>query len=134
MASSRRVSTLISEILNVHPHHRRRDARRRDAFSFSSLVSFYIFLSRMIVRQNARVYSRACAYVFGYGQSRRSIVRRCIILLGAKGDDFITDPGNHSPKLTLFSVKAVLFLPPRILAVQFYPCRFHGKRKRDALT
>lgn len=67
----------------------------------------------MIVRQNARVCSRACAYVFDSGQSQRSIVRRCIILLGAKGDDFITDPGNHSPKLTLFSVKAVL-VPPRI--------------------
>jgi len=63
----------------------------------------------MTVRQNVRVCSHACAYVFGFGQSRRSIVRRCIILLGAKGDDFITDPGNHSPKLILFSVKAILF-------------------------
>jgi len=54
------------------------------------------------------VCSRACEYVFGSGQSRRSIVRRCIILLGAKGDDFITDPGNHSPKLALSSVSGVL--------------------------
>lgn len=69
-----------------------------------------------------------CAYVFGFGQSRRSIVRRCIILLGVKGDDFITDPGNHSPKLTLFSVKAVL-VPPRTLPVQFHPCRFLQKEK-----
>jgi len=89
-----------------------------------SLVSIYIFLSRMTVRQN----TRACAYVFGSGQSRHSIVRRCIILLGAKGDDFITDPGNHSPKLTLFSVKAVLF-PRRVLPVRFYSYRFHRKRE-----
>lgn len=88
-----------------------RERRETETHSPSSLVSFYIFLSRMIIRQNARVCSREYSYVFGSGQSRRSIVRRCIILLGAKGDDFITDPGNHSPKLTLFSVKAIL-VPP----------------------
>lgn len=40
VVSSRRVSTLISEILNVHLHHRGR--RATETHSLSSLVSFYI--------------------------------------------------------------------------------------------
>lgn len=76
----------------------------------------------------------ACAYVFDCGQSRRSIVRRCIILLGAKGDDFITDPGNHSPKLALFSVRGVLafpLFPSLCLLGLILPSSFSLQKKRE---
>lgn len=130
VASSRRISILISEILNA-PIPPRQGETSPLCPSLSN--SFSHGITKFHV-------ARVCAYVFDSGQSRRTIVRRCIILLGAKGDDFITDPGNHSPKLALFSVGTVLVLTCvsplflslfLVLSARFYPPRFHGERETE---
>lgn len=38
----------------------------------------------------------------GKEQSGDCIIRQCIILRASKGDDFITDPSNHSTSLGFF--------------------------------
>lgn len=123
VASSRRVSILISEILNAPISRRKR--RMYTHTYFLSLLLFFLFLSFA----DHDVPGCTCVCVcLRLRQSQCSIVRRCIILLGAKGDDFITDPGNHSPKLTLFSVSTVLVLP-QLARAQFYLSRFPGEKR-----
>jgi len=57
---ARCVSTLISEILNVHPHHRER-REMSPSLSLSPFVSFCIFLSRHdSTPECTRVFTRVC--------------------------------------------------------------------------
>lgn len=118
VASSWRVSILISEILNapISP-------RKRHTHTIFLSFTFFFFISFI---HDVPGCVRVCLRL---RQSQRSIVHRCIILLGAKGDDFITDPGNHSPKLTLFSVSTVLLVLPRVVRAQFYLSRFHEEKR-----